>query len=76
LKEESEEKDSVLNANSTTESEYDLFGKGSTSTTASSCGTVVLRNKPNPPARTTSADHVIDKKSQSVSQNGLLLIVS
>jgi len=27
------------------ESEYELFGKGSTSTTASSCGTVVMRQK-------------------------------
>ncbi len=40
--------------NSSLESEYDLFGKGSTSTTASSCGTVVLRNKPNHPTRTSS----------------------
>jgi hypothetical protein len=51
-----------------TENEYELFGKGSTSTTASSCGTVVLRSKPNPPARTTSVDHLLEKnKSQSVS---------
>lgn len=37
------------------ENEYELFGKGSTSTTASSCGTVVMRNKPDPPARSTSS---------------------
>lgn len=41
-------------ANTTQENEYELFGKGSTSTTASSCGTVVMRSKPEPPARTTS----------------------
>ncbi|OXA53051.1 Wiskott-Aldrich syndrome protein family member 2 [Folsomia candida] len=46
------------------ESDYDLFGKGSTSTTASSCGTVVLRNKPNPPSRTrTSSTAVADMVS-------------
>ncbi len=50
----------------TTENEYELFGKGSTSTTASSCGTVVLRNKPSPPLRTSSVEHLIDKKAQSV----------
>ena len=54
---------------STTENEYELFGKGSTSTTASSCGTVVLRNKPEPPVRTSSVEHLIDKKSHSVIYN-------
>ena len=53
----------------TTENEYELFGKGSTSTTASSCGTVVLRNKPDPPVRTSSVEHLIDKQAQSVSQS-------
>lgn len=39
----------------TGESEYDLFGKGSTSTTASSCGTVVMRKKMELPS--VSQDH-------------------
>ncbi|CAL8134726.1 unnamed protein product [Orchesella dallaii] len=55
------------------ENEYELFGKGSTSTTASSCGTVVLRSKPEPPARTISAAVVLDDQlvgeSQRNSQN-------
>lgn len=41
------------------ENEYELFGKGSTSTTASSCGTVVMRNKPEPPQRTSSTSSVV-----------------
>ncbi|CAG7831987.1 unnamed protein product [Allacma fusca] len=63
-KKSGKEKDETAVA-ATTENEYELFGKGSTSTTASSCGTVVMRNKPEPPARTSSVENMLDKKAQS-----------
>lgn len=63
-----EELTSITAAGSATENEYELFGKGSTSTTASSCGTVVLRNKPDPPARTSSMENILEGSNNKKSQ--------